>query len=62
VQDLCPLGVPDMVFFGESLRREFPMGLRIAEEVDLVVVVQSWLSAYAFTVLPEGGKERPLRV
>jgi len=38
------------------------MGLRIAEEVDLVVVVQSWLSAYAFTVLPEGGKERPLRV
>ncbi|CUS06758.1 unnamed protein product, partial [Tuber aestivum] len=53
---------PNIVFFGESLPREFHIGLRMVEEADLVIMMGSSLSGYPFAVLPERAREGAVRV
>ncbi|KAG0640714.1 DHS-like NAD/FAD-binding domain-containing protein [Tuber brumale] len=53
---------PNIVFFGESLPREFHMGLRIVEEAGSVVIMGSSLSAYPFAALPGQAREGAIRV
>jgi len=53
---------PDIVFFGESLPREFHMGLSSVEEADLVVVMGSSLKVYPFAALPGRARAGAVRV
>ncbi|KAG0644889.1 DHS-like NAD/FAD-binding domain-containing protein [Tuber brumale] len=53
---------PDIVFFGESLPREFHMGLRMVEEADLVIVMGSSLSVYPFAALPGRARQGAVRL
>ncbi|KAG0633540.1 DHS-like NAD/FAD-binding domain-containing protein [Tuber brumale] len=50
---------PNIVFFGESLPREFHMGLRMVKKADLVIVMGSSPSIHPFAALP-GWQERGL--
>ncbi|KAG0634873.1 SIR2 family histone deacetylase [Tuber brumale] len=53
---------PNIVFFGESLPREFHMGLRMVEEADLEIIMGSSLSVYPFAALPGRAREGAARV
>ncbi|KAG0636734.1 hypothetical protein HOY80DRAFT_866056, partial [Tuber brumale] len=52
----------DIGFFGESLQKEFLVGLGIVEEVDLVVVMWSSLRVHPPAMFPRGPKEELLRI
>lgn len=58
-EDCSRLVKPNIVFFGESLPREFHVGLRMVKEADKVIVMGYSLSIYPFAALP-GRKEMGL--
>ncbi|RPB00658.1 NAD-dependent deacetylase sirtuin-2 [Choiromyces venosus 120613-1] len=53
---------PDIVFFGESLPREFHAGIGVVGEADLVIIMGSSLSVYPFAALPGRAREGAVRV
>ncbi|CUS06762.1 unnamed protein product, partial [Tuber aestivum] len=53
---------PNIVFFGESLPREFHIGLRMVEEADLVIMMGSSLSGDPFVEFPGQAREGAVRV